>query len=58
MSRDVSDLELRWARAEAWARGQSLGPYGRGVDEAECARIEVLRDLIVEFDENGEEVSA
>jgi hypothetical protein len=46
-----SDTELRWARAAAWAREQSFGPYAHGVDEPEARRIEALRDRILEVGE-------
>ena len=54
----------RWARAAAWARDQSLGPWGQLVEEeatevevtafhAECQRIEALRDRILEVGEDA-----
>lgn len=55
----TNDLELRWARAAAWADGRSRGPFGQGLDENECRDIEELRDLILELDEGPhQELSA
>ena len=42
-----NDLRLRAARAQAWACGQSFGPWGQGIDEAECRSIEHRRDEIL-----------
>jgi hypothetical protein len=42
---DSNDRNLRWARAAAWARGQSFGPWAQGlhhVDKPECRRIHAL----------------
>jgi hypothetical protein len=32
-SRELQNEELRWARAAAWARGQSCGPWGQHLIE-------------------------
>jgi hypothetical protein len=55
---EVMNEELRWARAAAWARSQSLGPWGRGLDERECRRIEALRDCIVAAGDDTDEQAA
>jgi hypothetical protein len=55
-SDEVTDDELRWARAVAWARGQALDPRGQREGEAwerECLRIEALKDRIVEIGEDA-----
>jgi hypothetical protein len=48
----VVPMDLRWCRAAAWARQQSMGPYAHGLDFAEARRIEVLRDRIIEVGED------
>ena len=59
---EPSHAELRWERAAAWARGQSDGPYLHNSPEslesdaewaAECERIRVLKDLILETGERA-----
>ena len=42
-----TDLALREARAQAWANGQSLGPWLHGLPREECLRIEQRRDEIL-----------
>jgi hypothetical protein len=49
----VEPMDLRWCRAAAWAREQSMGPYAHGLDLAEAKRIEVLRDRILEVGEDA-----
>lgn len=45
---------LRYARASSWAIGTSLGPWGQGLPEDECWRIEALRDeILAETDQMG-----
>jgi hypothetical protein len=41
------DIRLREARAQAWAAGQSFGPWVHGVDHEECLRIEARRAEIL-----------
>jgi hypothetical protein len=40
----------REARAQAWARGQSFGPWVQGLPEDECRLIEKRRDEIIAED--------
>ena len=63
---EVENERLRWPRAASWARGQSLGPWGRLLEDeateaardawrAECRRVEALAGLILAV---GEERAA
>ena len=44
----ADDHNLRWCRAAAWARRQTLGPWVQGVEFREAKCITALRDRIIE----------